>query len=118
MIRHFADGRSDTARRAGFLYAFNTFGAVIGSTAAGFFLIPRLGAGDATTDGRLAQHLRVASSSCILLEKDPRDASLLIPIVTDRCGRPATHGRALRSLHQHLLGAAFRGATPTVVRDP
>jgi spermidine synthase len=64
VIRHFAEGRSETARRAGFLYAFNTFGAVIGSTAAGFFLIPRLGGGDATL---MAALLNIAGGLVILL---------------------------------------------------
>jgi spermidine synthase len=79
VIRHFADGRSDTARRAGFLYAFNTFGAVIGSTAAGFFLIPRLGAGDATL---MAALLNIVGGLVILLllEKDRRRLAL-VPIV-------------------------------------
>jgi spermidine synthase len=68
-----------TARRAGFLYAFNTFGAVIGSTAAGFFLIPRLGAGDATL---MAALLNIMGGLVILvlLERD-RSRFALIPIV-------------------------------------
>jgi spermidine synthase len=76
VIRHFADGRSETARRAGFLYACNTFGAVIGSTAAGFFLIPRLGAGDATL---MAALLNICGGLVILLllEKGPRRFALI-----------------------------------------
>jgi spermidine synthase len=48
VIKHFDDGRSEIAARAGYLYAFNTFGAVIGSMGAGFVLIPLLGVSDAT----------------------------------------------------------------------
>jgi len=79
VIRHFAEGRSETARRAGFLYAFNTFGAVIGSTAAGFVLIPRLGASDATL---MAALLNIAGALVILVlvEKGPRRFAL-IPIL-------------------------------------
>jgi predicted membrane-bound spermidine synthase len=79
VIRHFASGRSQTARRAGFLYAFNTFGAVVGSTAAGFALIPRLGASDAIL---IAALLNIFGGLAILLllERDPR-RHLLVPIV-------------------------------------
>jgi spermidine synthase len=78
VIRHFARGRSQTARRAGFLYAFNTFGAVVGSTVAGFVLIPRLGASDAIL---VAALLNISGGLVILLllERDPR-RHLLVPI--------------------------------------
>jgi spermidine synthase len=78
VIRHFAAGRSQTARRAGFLYAFNTFGAVVGSTAAGFVLIPRLGASDAIL---IAALLNIFGGLAILLllERDPR-RHLLVPL--------------------------------------
>jgi spermidine synthase len=79
VIRHFAEGRGETARRAGFLYAFNTFGAVIGSTAAGFFLIPLLGASDATLMAALL-NITGALVILVLLEKDPRRFAL-IPIL-------------------------------------
>jgi spermidine synthase len=79
VIRHYAGGSSETARRAGFLYAFNTFGAVIGSTAAGFFLIPRLGGGDATL---MAALLNIGGGLVILLvlEKGPRRFAL-VPVL-------------------------------------
>jgi len=48
LIKHLDDGRKDIAARAGYLYAFNTFGAVIGSMGAGFVLIPLMGVSDAT----------------------------------------------------------------------
>lgn len=48
VIRLFADGTDDIGRRAGFLYGVNTLGAVIGSTAAGFVLLPGLGGTRAT----------------------------------------------------------------------
>jgi spermidine synthase len=79
VIRHFAAGRSETARRAGFLYAFNTFGAVIGSTAAGFWLIPRLGAGDATLMAALL-NIGAALVILLLLETDARRFAL-VPIL-------------------------------------
>jgi spermidine synthase len=79
VIRHFAVGRSQTARRAGFLYAFNTFGAVIGSTAAGFVLIPRLGASDAILIAALL-NLFGGLVILLLLGRDPR-RHLLVPIV-------------------------------------
>jgi spermidine synthase len=78
VIRHFATGRSETARRAGFLYAFNTFGAVIGSTIGGFVLIPRFGASDSIL---IAAVLNIMGGLVILLllERDPR-RYLLVPI--------------------------------------
>jgi len=78
VIRHFATGRSETARRAGFLYAFNTLGAVIGSTIAGFVLIPDLGTNDAIL---VAALLNLFGGLLILLlsERDPR-RYLLVPI--------------------------------------
>jgi spermidine synthase len=79
VIRHLAAGRSETARRAGFLYALNTFGAMVGSTAAGFFLIPHLGASDAILMAALL-NLFGALVILLLLEWGPRP-SLLIPIV-------------------------------------
>jgi spermidine synthase len=77
VIRHFATGRSGTARRAGFLYAFNTFGAVVGSTAAGFVLIPRLGTDDATL---IAAMLNLFGGLVILLLAErERRRYLLVP---------------------------------------
>lgn len=38
-----AGGRAETGRRIGFLYAANTFGAVLGSAAAGLVLLPSIG---------------------------------------------------------------------------
>jgi len=78
VVRHYADGRSTTARRVGFLYAFNTFGAVIGSTAAGFVLIPRLGGSDATL---MAALLNIAGALVILvLLEQGRSRFALVPI--------------------------------------
>jgi spermidine synthase len=84
VIRHFASGRSQTARRAGFLYAFNTFGAVVGSTVGGFVLIPRLGASDAIL---IAALLNILGGLVILLllERDPRRYRL-VPILLIAAG--------------------------------
>jgi spermidine synthase len=79
VVRHFADGRSQTASRAGFLYAFNTLGAVVGSMAAGFFLIPRLGASDATLMAALL-NIMGALVILVLLDKDQRRFAL-IPVM-------------------------------------
>jgi len=63
VIKHLDDGRNDIAARAGYLYAFNTFGAVIGSMGAGFVLIPLMGASDATL---MAALLNLAGGLVIL----------------------------------------------------
>lgn len=43
VIKMFSSNGRDVGTQAGRLYCINTFGAIIGSTAAGFFLIPSLG---------------------------------------------------------------------------
>jgi spermidine synthase len=78
VIRHFATGRSQTARRAGFLYGFNTFGAVIGSTLAGFVLIPRVGASDTILIAALL-NLFGGLLILVLLERGPKRYAL-VPI--------------------------------------
>ncbi len=44
IIKVFATGSEDIGRKTGRLYSINTFGAIIGSIAAGFILIPLIGA--------------------------------------------------------------------------
>jgi len=43
LIKHFSTLRSDIGKRSGQLYSINTFGAIAGTMAAGFLLIPLIG---------------------------------------------------------------------------
>jgi len=78
-IKLFATGDRDIGRQAGFLYSVNTLGAIAGSTAAGFLLIPWLGvSGSAST----AAGLNLATAAAIaMLGGGVRLLALLLPLV-------------------------------------
>ncbi len=91
VITHFfAETFHDTGRAAGKLYAVNTFGAVLGTAAAGFFLIPGIGVSRtiylaAGLNLLLSLSMYFLSRMAIRAEEEPRDA------------RPAARARKVRA---------------------
>ena len=93
-VRSYSPLRTATGRSVGTLYSWNTVGCILGALAAGFLLIPTLGAG--RTSGLLA------------------GASLLVGIVL-----LAKHPRGLRSIGSAEWGLAVAGVVlVSIAGDP
>ncbi|MBU0729444.1 MAG: fused MFS/spermidine synthase [Proteobacteria bacterium] len=77
VVKLFAKEGSDAGQQAGFLYGINTLGAIVGSTAAGFLLIPTLGVKGAAL---IAASLNIFTAGIIIILS--KDFKKIIPVVT------------------------------------
>lgn len=64
VVKLFSVEGQDVGRQTGLLYGINTFGAIIGSTIAGFFLIPRIGVNGTAI---IAASLNILTACVILI---------------------------------------------------
>jgi len=77
VMKMFASSGQDVGTQAGRLYCINTFGAIIGSTAAGFFLIPAIGI-KGTAIVAASTNILVAVTTLILSSSAKQSAAALI----------------------------------------
>jgi len=77
VVKLFSAEGQDVGRQAGLLYGINTFGAIIGSTVAGFLLIPRIGVNGTAV---VAASLNIFTALVILILS--RDVKKIIAVVT------------------------------------
>lgn len=116
VTRIYARRGGDLGRRVGELYAANTIGAILGSFAAGFLLIPQLGRQN-TILVATAVNLAFAVALYLRLWPGIGRAARLTGLLTALALAIALPG-ALRPWNQHLMASGAYVYADTYARDP